>query len=101
MRIKTAVLALLFAGMTFAQENITYQQPSAEILQLADFQRAPGVIMNSKKDWMVFTYRNTYKSLDELNMPEMKLAGLRVNPVTNISSNANYINNQKDRKLTE
>lgn len=101
MRIKTAVLALLFAGMTFAQENITYQQPSAEILQLADFQRAPGVIMNSKKDWMVFTYRNTYKSLDELNMPEMKLAGLRVNPVTNISSTVTYINNLKVRKLKD
>lgn len=101
MRIKTAVIALLFAGMTFAQENITYQQPSAEILQLADFQRAPGVIMNSKKDWMVFTYRNTYKSLDELNMPEMKLAGLRVNPVTNISSTVTYINNLKVRKLKD
>ncbi len=101
MKIKTAVIALLFAGLTFAQENITYRQPSAEILQLADYQRAPGVIMNSKKDWMVFTYRNTYKSLDELNQPEMKLAGLRVNPVTNIASTVTYITNLKVRRLKD
>lgn len=101
MRIKTAVIALLFAGMAYAQENISFQQPSAEILQLADIQRAPGVMMNSKKDWMVFTYRNTYKSLDELNQPEMKLAGLRVNPVTNIGSTITYVNNLKVRRLRD
>jgi folate-binding Fe-S cluster repair protein YgfZ len=55
-------------------------KPSAEILQLADFQRTPSVSMNSKKDWMVFSYRPTYKTLDDLNQEEMKLAGLRVNP---------------------
>ncbi len=57
--------------------------------------------MNSKKDWMVFTYRNTYKSLDELNQPEMKLAGLRVNPVTNIGSTVTYITNLKVRRLKD
>ena len=101
MRIKTAVIALLFTGLTYAQENLTFQQPSAEIMQLADFQRAPGVIMNSKKDWIVFTYRNTYKTLDELNQPEMKLAGLRVNPVTNIGSTITYVNNLKVRRLKD
>jgi hypothetical protein len=56
--------------------------------------------MNSKKDWMVFSYRPTYKTLDDLNQEEMKLAGLRVNPVTNISSSVTYISNLKVRKLS-
>jgi hypothetical protein len=57
--------------------------------------------MNSKKDWMVFSYRPTYKTLDDLNQEEMKLAGLRVNPVTNISSSVTYISNLKVRKFNE
>jgi hypothetical protein len=57
--------------------------------------------MNSKKDWLLFSYRPTYKSLDDLNQEEMKLAGLRVNPITNISSTTTYINNLKIRKFNE
>src|SRR5690606_11956385 len=39
------------------------------------------------------------KTLDDLNQDEMKLAGLRINPVTNISSTVTYINNLKVRKI--
>ena len=99
--IKISVLFLALSICGFAQENLTYQKPSAEILQLADFQRTPSVSMNSKKDWMVFSYRPTYKTLDDLNQEEMKLAGLRVNPVTNISSSVTYISNLKVRKFNE
>lgn len=94
-------IALLCVFFVNAQENITYQKPSPEILKLADFERAPSVMMNSQRDWMVFSYRNTYKSLDDLNQEEMKLAGLRVNPVTNISSSITYVNNLKTRKLKD
>ena len=57
--------------------------------------------MNSKKDWIVFSYRPTYKTLEDLNQQEMKLGGLRINPVTNISSSVTYINNLKVRRLND
>lgn len=101
MRITIAAIALFFLGFANAQENIKYQKPSAEILQLAEFERAPSVLMDSKKEWMIFSYRPTYKSLDDLNQDEMKLAGLRVNPVTNISSTITFSNNLKIRKLKD
>ena len=101
MRITIAAIALFFLGFANAQENIKYQKPSAEILQLAEFERAPSVLMDSKKEWMIFSYRPTYKSLDDLNQDEMKLAGLRVNPVTNISSTMTFSNNLKIRKLKD
>lgn len=87
--------------LIFAQENLTYQKPSASILALADYERAPNVSMNSKKEYMLFTYRSTYKTLDDLNQEEMRLGGLRINPITNISSSANYISNLKIRKVTD
>ena len=101
MKIKLTICLLAFLNFYEAQENITYQKPSAEILKLADYERPPSVLMNSKKDWIVFSYRPTYKTLEDLNQQEMKLGGLRINPVTNISSSVTYINNLKVRKLND
>jgi dipeptidyl aminopeptidase/acylaminoacyl peptidase len=97
------VLFLLIACPTLvmAQENVTFQKPSAEILALADYQRTPSVNMDSKKEYMLLSYRNTYKTLDELSQEEMRLGGLRINPITNISSTVTYVNNLKLRKVTE
>ncbi len=101
MKIKVTMVLLAFLGIAQAQENIAYQKPSAEILKLADYERPPSVFMDSKKEWLILSYRNTYKTLDELNQDEMRLAGLRINPVTNISSTMSYINNLKIRKIND
>ena len=84
-----------------SQENITFQKPTGSILTLAQYDRAPSISMDSKKEYMLFSYRNTYKSLEELNQDEMRLGGLRINPITNIGSAINYIANLKIRKVTE
>ena len=99
------LFTFLFLGLGFltatAQENVTYQKPSKEILELADYQRAPSVNMDSKKEYMLLSYRNTYKTLDDLIQEEMRLGGLRINPITNISSTVTYINNLKIRKIKD
>ena len=101
MKIKSILFLLLgFSINCFGQENLSYQKPSSEILALADYERAPSVSMDSKKEYMLLSYRNTYKTLDDLNQEEMRLGGLRINPVTNISSTVTYINNLKIRKIT-
>lgn len=86
---------LLLLGTTnlFAQENITFQKPSQEILSLADFSRPPVVSMSPDKTWTLLSYRPTYKTLEELGQEEIKLAGLRINAKTRIASTENYYNN--------
>ncbi|WP_291120086.1 prolyl oligopeptidase family serine peptidase [Flavobacterium sp. UBA6135] len=99
---KTNLFLFLLVGiMVSAQENISYQKPPKEILDLADYERAPSVNMDSKKQLMILSYRNTYKTLDELSQEEMRLGGLRINPITNISSTVTYINNVKIRKVSD
>ena len=101
---KIRILSLFLIGLgfsSFAQENLTYKKPSAEIMALADYERAPSVSMDSKKEYMLLSYRNTYKTLDDLNQEEMRLGGLRINPVTNISSTVTYVNNLKIRKISD
>jgi len=101
MKLKFSLLFLLVGLSGFAQEELTYQKPSKEILDLADYERAPSVSMDTKKEYMLLSYRNTYKTLDELNQEELRLGGLRINPITNISSTVTYINNIKVRKIKD
>ncbi|MBB6498780.1 S9 family peptidase [Pedobacter cryoconitis] len=97
----TPVLLLLTSLTAFGQENLSYQKPSKEILDLADYQRAPSVSMDTKKEYILLSYRNTYKTLADLNQDELRLGGLRINPVTNISSSEVFFNNLKVRKVAD
>jgi len=102
MKKTTFITAILLMGITknMAQENLTYQTPPASIMKLADYQRAPQVSLDTKKEYMLLTYRATYKGLEELNQQEMSMGGLRINPVTNIGSSTSYINNLQVRKVS-
>ena len=93
---------LLFALISsYAQDNLSYQQPPKEIMELVDAPMAPSVRMNSKADMMLFLYRNAFKSIAELSQKEMRLGGLRINPATNSSSRASYYKNIKVKKATD
>lgn len=98
---KLFIISSIFMSIhSQAQNNPVYQVPPSSILQLADYERAPQVSIDTKKEYMLLTYRPTYKSLDDLNIQEMSMGGMRINPVTNISSSMNYINNLKVCKVT-
>jgi dipeptidyl aminopeptidase/acylaminoacyl peptidase len=86
-------MVLLCPVLTYSQVNITYQKPSEEILKLVDTPRAPNVRIDSKGENMVLMYRDQFKSLKELSEKEMRLAGLRINPKTNIGSRERFYNN--------
>jgi dipeptidyl aminopeptidase/acylaminoacyl peptidase len=101
MRTLLLFISLSLASFSFAQQNLGYQLPPDEILELADVELAPGVQMDSKGENMVLLYRDQYKSIAELSETELRLAGLRINPVTNIGSRTNYITNLKVKKTGE
>ncbi len=85
------VLVLTLSSMmATGQENLVYQQPPREILDLVNVPLAPSVMMDESKNWMVLLYRDPFKTIGELSQPEMRLAGLRINPVTHIGSRVNY-----------
>lgn len=86
---------------SYAQKNLTYQQPPDDILELADVELAPGVQIDSKGEHMVLLYRDQYKSIVELSETELRLAGLRINPVTNIGSRTRYFTNIKVKKTSD
>ena len=92
-------LSVLIALSLNAQENIKYQKPSKEILDLVEFERPPSVQYDDDKNYMVFLYRDNYKSISDLSEKELRLGGLRINPKTNIGSRVTFYNNVKIKKL--
>ncbi len=95
------ILLLMTTSMIQSQEKIVFQTPPDEILELVDIERAPSVEMDSRKEQMLFFYRSSFKSLAELNQPELRLGGLRINPDANISSTIAYYNNVRYKKTVE
>ncbi len=83
----------------FAQAHLTYQKPSKEILDLADVSLAPAIMLDDDKEYMIFRYRSTFKTINELSEKELRLGGLRINPKTNISSRIRYYNDLKLKNL--
>ena len=94
-------LLILLSINSFSQENISYQKPSSEILDLVEFDRPPSVIYDNNKDYLIFLYRSNYKTIEELSTKELRLAGLRINPKINIGSRITYYNNIKLKDFSD
>ena len=82
-----------------SQEDLAYQNPPEDILKLVDITLPPRVLMDDQKNYMIYLYRDTYKTIEELSEKEMRLGGLRLNPKTNIGSRVNYFKNIKISNL--
>ena len=99
MKLSIYVVLLLLIVKVQAQEALTYQKPSKEILDLVDVPLAPSVLVDDNKEFMIFLYRDTFKSIEEISQEELRFGGLRINPKTNIGSRVTYYNNLKIKPL--
>ena len=95
------LILLLAIVKVNAQENAIYQKPPQEILELVDVPRAPSVLLDESKEYMILLFRDAYKSIEELSQEELRLGGLRIDPKTNIGSRVTYFNNVKIKSLNK
>ena len=99
--VRIIILILCLFLSVFAQIDLQYQKPPQKILNLADVDLPPTVRIDSKGQYMIQLSRDQYKSIKELSEPEMRLAGLRINPKTNIYSRTTYYKNLSILKVGE
>lgn len=100
------VLVLLITLLTFsftaqAQVDLSYQKPPKEILDMVDVPLPPSVLINDDASMMILASRNQFRTIAELSETELRLAGLRINPVTNIGSRTRYYNKVELQKVGE
>jgi dipeptidyl aminopeptidase/acylaminoacyl peptidase len=93
MRKLSLLFALIISLNLFAQDAVNYQLPPKDIMDLALAKPTPTVSVDSKGQWMLLIERNMYPLVDELGQPEVRVAGLRINPANFSQSRQNYINN--------
>ena len=73
-------IASLFYFQVNAQDAIEYKTPPTAILNLANAKLTPTVSINDKGDWMLIMERSAMPTVEELAQPELRIAGLRINP---------------------
>ncbi|WP_158828271.1 S9 family peptidase [Mucilaginibacter lacusdianchii] len=79
---RTLLCALLLATNVWvkAQDAVGYQMPPKTMADLLLAKPTPTVNIDAKGDWMLLSERNTLPSVEELARPEMRIAGMRINP---------------------
>ena len=74
------IAMLFFCNSIFAQDAIEYQTPPKEIYDLVMAKPTPGVSFDSKGQNMLILERSDMPSVEDLAQPELRIAGLRINP---------------------
>lgn len=96
-------LLALVCSVASAQDNAGYQRPPEEIAKLFEAPTTPAVQLSPDKTLMAMLDRSDYPGIEELSRPELRIAGLRINPENfgpsrNIFSVGLKFKNLKDSK---
>lgn len=76
-----AALAVLAPAPALAQTG--YREPPPEVVEILDAPPAPFVSASPDRRWLALAHRKTMPSIEEQSQPMLRLAGRRINPVTN------------------
>ncbi|HEY1111476.1 MAG TPA: hypothetical protein VGE76_22665, partial [Opitutaceae bacterium] len=81
-RVALAAFALLAVPL-FAQDSATYRTPSPALQAIVDAPTTPLAVLSPSRRELLLLERSDTPSIAELAQPELRLAGLRLDPVTN------------------
>ena len=95
------IITFLFVTCkTIAQDAIQYQTPPKEIYDLVMAKPTPGVSFDSKGQYMLVLDRSSMPSVEDLAQPELRIAGLRINPNNFSPSRSSYFTNITIKEVT-
>ncbi|MFN5020514.1 MAG: prolyl oligopeptidase family serine peptidase [bacterium] len=99
---KLCCLSLLFISIfSMAQESASYKLPPKEIADLLLAKPTPAVSIDHLGEWMLIMERESYPTVEELGQPELRVAGLRLNPNNYSPSRQSFINNLKLKHIAD
>ena len=96
----TAGIFLLFFFSLNAQLNLDYQEPPKNIVDLVDAPNTPLASVSSNGDKLLLLNVPNYATIEEVASEELRLAGLRIDPVTNGPSRSRYYTQMKLKSIS-
>lgn len=91
--------AFIFAYAVSAQT--TYQLPPQEIQDVVNAPLTPSFNLSPDGSFGVLLTPDGLVSIEKLSQPELRLGGLRINPITNGQSRSSYYNNISVQSLSD
>lgn len=88
---KLTLLPLLLAVACMVQAQDAYKHPPKAMEEILLAKPTPGVSVDDKGEWMLLMDYKLYPSVEELARPELRIAGLRINPANFGPSRQTYI----------
>ena len=82
-------------------DALSYQMPPQVLADLIDAPPTPGVYLSPDNEWLLLLERPGSPPISEVAQPELRLAGLRINPRSNGPSRARSLNGLTFRKLSD
>jgi len=83
-------LLLIISSASAQQASQGYSLPPKALMDLADAPPTPSVRLNPSHEWLLIMGRPSYPSIEEVSKPELRLAGLRIDPRTHGPSRYRY-----------
>ena len=81
---------MLFTTAQIFAQNAAYQKPPKDILDVLNAPAIPSTSISPAKDKILLIEPMIYPLIAELSQPMMRIAGLRINPLTNGSHRQPY-----------
>ena len=86
----SAILFVLAISISAFAQNATYQKPPKDVLNVLNAPANPTTSISPAKDKILLIEPMIYPSIAELSQPMLRIAGLRINPLTNGSHRQPY-----------
>lgn len=90
------LILMLLTSLAWGQN---YQMPPKVIADMIDAPPTPGVSMDPNHEWVLILERPSMPGIEKLAQPELRLAGIRMNPRTNGPSRTRPYNGLKLKSL--
>ena len=87
------IFILLTGTLVNAQDDGGYKMPPKDITDMLLAKPSPNVSVDDKGEWILLTEISLYPSVEELARPELRIAGMRINPSNYAPSRQNFISN--------
>ena len=78
-----------------------YEMPPDELAAIVDAPLTPSVSLDPTKTMLLLMHRPGSPSIDELSQPELRLAGLRIDPVANGPSRSGFYNGLTLKRIAD